>query len=153
MLSQIQKTIEELKVKVKKNVELINKNQDAIRRMLNHSDSNDYAGQFDEFNNYNKALLSQNNDLINVQLTLINFVEKYKNTAILSEEKQINDIYSITDSQEIFDLTIKGIIPFSEKHPYFNDPLFIDKLLVYYQSIEDYEICQKLIDLKQNILS
>jgi hypothetical protein len=153
MLIQIQKTIEKLKIKVKHNVDLINKNQDSIKHMLKHSSINEYGGQLDEFNSQNQSLLAQNNDLINVQLTLISFIEKYKGTAVISNDIAIVDIYSITDGQEIFALTIKEIIPFDEKHPHYTDSKFIDKLVAFYESKEDYEFCERLLKLKQSILS
>lgn len=149
MLSKIQQTIEEIKSKVSNNVALINSNQQAIKVMVSQSD--EFAGQYEEFVQQNKILLAQNNDLINVQLTLMNFLEKYKDTAILKEDKPMIDIYSITDRQEIFTLTIKELIPFNVRHPYYNDSEFISKLLVYYESKEEYEKCQELMGLQERL--
>lgn len=149
MLSHIQRTIDELKQKISTNVSLINSNQSAIKTMVHHT--HEFAGQYEEFVQQNRQLLAQNNDLINVQLTLINFIEKYKQTAILEEETPLIDIYSITDKQEVFLLTVKGIISFNEKHPYYRDKGFIEKLLVYYGGKEDYEKCQELILLMKSL--
>lgn len=145
MLAHIQRMIEELKIKIKQNVEIINNNQEEIKRILRQPGSDK---QFDAYNKQNKKLLSQNNDLINVQLTLVNFLDKYKETAILDEGSQILDIYSITDEQEMFSLTTKGLIPFNNLHPYYRKSQFIDKLITYYESVEDYEKCQELIKQK-----
>lgn len=153
MVEYITKTIEELKQRVKSNVDLINKNQDAIKQMLKHSRSEEYAGQCDIYNTKNRELLAQNNDLINVQLTLVNFLDKYKNTAIIRQDIPLIDIYSITDIQEVFALTIKGIADFNEQHPYYYNAEFIDKLIVYYENKEDYERCEQLQKLKQGIAS
>ena len=60
MIAHIQRIIGDLKVKVKKNVELINKNQDSINLMLKHSKVNEYGGQFEAFNNENKELIEEN---------------------------------------------------------------------------------------------
>ena len=149
MIDHIQHTIEELKQKVQNNVIVITKNQDAIKQILKHSGTDDYAGQYDVYNSKNRELLTQNNDLINVQLTLVNFIEKYKETAILKPEVPIVDIYSVTDAQEVFALTIKGIIEFNNEHPHFNNVVFIDKLIVYYESNEDYERCLELKKQKE----
>ena len=151
MVDYISRTIDELKQKVKGNVELINKNQDAIKQMLKHARAEEYAGQYDVYNSKNRELLSQNNDLINVQLTLVNFLDKYKDTAILKPEIPMVDIYSITDIQEVFALTIKGIVPFNEEHPHYNDLSFIEKLIVFYENKEDYEFCLELKKLKEGI--
>jgi hypothetical protein len=153
MLKHIQRTLEELKLKIKHNVDQIIHNQDTIKGMMHQSRAGELLSQYDTYNNHNKALLNQNNDLINVQLTLINFIEKYKNTSILNDNLPLLDIYSITDLHEVFDLTIKGILPFDEKHPYYCDFEFIDKLIVFYEGKEDYERCQELIKLKENSLS
>jgi hypothetical protein len=121
--------------------------------MLKHSRSEEYAGQYDIYNTKNRELLAQNNDLINVQLTLVNFLDKYKNTAIIRQDIPLIDIYSITDIQEVFALTIKGIADFNEQHPYYYNAEFIDKLIVYYENKEDYERCEQLQKLKQGIAS
>lgn len=151
MLLHIQRTIDELKNRISSNVSLIKKYRNAINSMAMYLD--EYAGQYEEFIKLNRSLLEQNNDLINVQLTLMNFIEKYKETAILEEEAPLLDIYSITDRQEVFMLTVKDIVPFDEKHPYYRDTDFIEKLLVYYSvGSEDYEKCQKLMHLKESIM-
>jgi hypothetical protein len=151
MLTHIKKTIEELKVKIKSNVELINQNQAEIKHMMQRSNAVEINYQYESYNTQNKDLLSQNNDLINVELTLINFVEKYKNTAILKSDIPILDVYSITDQQEIFELTIKGIVPFNGIHPFYSSSEFIDKLIRYYETAENYEQCEVLKHLKEKI--
>jgi hypothetical protein len=153
MVENITRTIEELKQKVKQNVDLINKNQDAIKHMLKHSRAEEYIGQYEVYNTKNRELLAQNNDLINVQLTLVNFLEKYKDTAILRQDLPVADIYSITDTQEVFALTIKSVVPFDKEHPYYNDIEFIEKLITFYESKEDYEFCIELKRLKESIVS
>ena len=79
---------------------------------------------------------------------LLTFIQ-YKDTAVLDYEVPLVDIYSISDEQEIFALTIKGIIPFNEQHSEFNNRSFIEKLIVYYENEEDYERCQELKKLKE----
>jgi hypothetical protein len=153
MLEHIQRTLEGLKLKIKHNVDQIILNQGTIQNMMKQSMAAELLGQYELYNNQNKTLLAQNNDLINVQLTLINFIEKYKNTAILNDKLPLIDIYSITDIQEVFTLTIKGILPYDQKHPYYCDSEFIDKLIIFYKGTEDYERCQELIKLKENSIS
>lgn len=153
MLEHIQRTLEELKQRIKNNVDQIIVNQETIQSMMKQSMAAELLNQYESYNKQNKLLLSQNNDLINVQLTLINFIEKYKNTAILNDRLPLLDIYSITDLQEVFALTIKGILPYDQEHPYYRDSEFIDKLIIFYKGTEDYERCQELIKLKENTLS
>ena len=152
MRDLIQRTIDILKSKVKTNLELINENQDKIKDILKQPSNTQRSKDFEERYAVNKALLAENNDYINIQLTLINFLEKYKNTAVIEENQQIVDIYSITDEKEILELTIKGVLLFDEQHPKYNDEEFIDKMITYFESIEEYEKCQELIDLKKKFV-
>lgn len=152
MLAHIQRMIEELKDKIKHNVAIINKNQEAIKTLLKEHSPESLSDKFDAYKLQNKKLLSQNNDLINVHLTLLNFMDKYKETAILDENMPVLDIQSVTDDEELLSLTIKGVVPFDSNHPQYNHPLFIDKLIAYYESIEDYEKCQELMNIKANTL-
>lgn len=149
MTLNIQKTINELKQRVKLNVSQINNNQASIKKLLNQDRNNER--QYEAYNTRNKELLAQNNDLINVQLTLVNFLDKYSNTAILDNEMPIVDIYSVTDEQEVFSLTVKNVVAFDEAHPYYLNQGFIDQLILHYENLEDYEQCQKLIALKKEL--
>ena len=83
MIELIQKTISLLKLKVKSNLELINKNQVKIKEILKEPNSSKRTTSFEEHYETNKSLLAENNDFINIQLTLINFLEKYKDSLIL----------------------------------------------------------------------
>lgn len=148
MVETIIRAIEELKLKIKNNVETITQNQSSIQAMLKHKMNTDYAGQFELISEQNRELLAQNNDLINVQLTLVNFIGKYKDTAILCQDVPLIDIYSVTDEQEVFALTIKGKLNFNEEHPFYHSPTFIEKLIHFYLQKEEYEYCEELNRLK-----
>ncbi len=150
MVETIMRTIEELKQQIKNNVETITQNQSSIQAMLKHKMNADYAGQFELISEQNRELLAQNNDLINVQLTLVNFLGKYKDTAILRQDIPLIDIYSVTDEQEVFALTIKGKLNFNEEHPFYQSPAFIEKLIHFYLQKEEYEYCQQLNRLKES---
>jgi len=148
MRELFQKTIDILKKRVKNNLKAINANQKVIKELLNQPSSAQRATEFDRYYNANKTLLQENNDYINIQLTLINFLEKYKGTAVLEDTLPVVDIYSITDEVEVLDLTLKGVVAFNENHPKYNDSDFIDKLIAHYETLEQYEKCQELSNLK-----
>lgn len=152
MRELIQRTIEVLKTKVKKNLEVINVNQKVIKQLINEPNNPERSTEFVRYYDANKTMLQENNDYINIQLTLINFLEKYKGTAVLEESMPIIDIYSITDENEVLDLTIKGIVRFDEQHPRFHDSDFINKLIMHYGRIEEYEKCQELTQLKSKLV-
>jgi hypothetical protein len=152
MRELIQKTIDILKARVKNNLEIINSNQRSIKEILKNKNSMDGSVDFEKYYSMNKTMLQENNDYINIQLTLINFLEKYKGTAVLEDTLPIIDIYSITDDIEVLDLTLKGVVQFDEKHPRYNDSDFIDLLISHYQRNEEYERCQELFDMKSKLV-
>lgn len=150
MKDLIQKTISILKLHVKNNLEVINQNQAKIKEILKEPASSERSVNFEKHYEVNKNLLAENNDYINVQLTLINFLEKYKNSPVLHDTKPAFDINAIEDEDEIFDLTVKGNIPFDCAHPNFGDKDFFRKLLAYYQEKEEYEKCHELLNIKKH---
>lgn len=152
MQDLIEKTVDMLKLKVKKNLKAINKNQKAIKILLEEKDTPERAAEFEQYYGANKTLLQENNDFINIQLTLINFLEKYKGTAVLDEGMPVVDIYSISDEKEVLELTLNGIVNFDDKHPKYNDSSFIDRMIQHYGKKEEYEKCSKLLDLKSKLV-
>lgn len=147
MKDMIKKAIEVLKDKVKCNLLEIQSNQKEIRGLLKQPVTAERSALLEEKYASNKALLAENNDFINVQLTLTNFLDKYNNsdffeTALVSTPKRF------TNEKECFELTINGQIPFNVQHPFYNDDKFFNKLLAYYQNIEDYESCSRLVKEK-----
>jgi len=148
MKDLIQKTITVLKFKVKTNLELINQNQVKIKEILSEPTSSKRNEVFEKHYEINKSLLAENNDFINIQLTLINFLEKYKSSSIFEKQGQKITFNVVKNKDELFNLTINGAIAYDSKHPLYNDDSFFKKLLDYYKSIEEYEKCQALINLK-----
>ena len=148
MKDLIQKTISILKLHVKNNLEVINQNQTRIKQILKESASTERSLNFEKHYEVNRNLLSENNDLINVQLTLINFLEKYKDADIMREQEPDSDLVLAKDEEEIFKLTVSGMIPFDSKHPHYDDAGFFEKLLLYYQENEEYEKCHELLNKK-----
>ncbi|MBN2523352.1 MAG: hypothetical protein JXB24_08740 [Bacteroidales bacterium] len=151
MRELLQKTIDELKFRVKKNLKVINENQLQIKQLLASNTTGERANEYEKCYSVNKKLLQENNDYINIQLTLINFLEKYKGTAVLDDTMPVVDIYSISDEVEVLDLTLKGIVKFDEKHPKFKNKKFIDKMISHFETMEEYEKCQKLIEMKNKL--
>ncbi len=148
MKDLIQKTIALLKLHVKNNLEAINQNQTKIKEILKEPSSVQRSVNFERHYEVNKSLLAENNDFINVQLTLINFLEKYKNSQVFKESIPLVNTETINDEEELFNLTISECIPFDSDHPNFNNGLFFEKLLKYYQDKEEYEKCQELLNLR-----
>ena len=150
MKALLQRTIEILKKRVKENLDTINQNQSEIRQLLTQPLSAERTYYIEKHYDINKVLLSENNDFINLQVTLLNFMEKYKDFPILDEEELPElspELYM--DEQELFDLTIQGKIAFNITHPKFEDEEFFRKLLSYYSTLEAYEKCNSLLKTKE----
>jgi hypothetical protein len=141
----VQKTIESLKDKVRANLLEIQNNQKEIRDLLKQPVSTERTEKLEERYTLNRALLAENNDFINVQLTLTNFIEKYGNTNIFTAVFEDTNPLS---EDECFELTVSNKMTFNSKHPYYKNELFFNRLLEYYQVIEDYEKCGKLVNLR-----
>jgi hypothetical protein len=157
MKELIQKTIELLKRKVRENLEVINKNQTRLNEMLNQPFSSERTYMIEKNYSANKSLLAENNDLISLQLNLVSFLEKYKESFVKWEEmnEPISelDMSPFLDDEELFELTIQGKLGFETGHPRFKDEAFFTKLLNYYASIEAYEKCNAIIERRKNQVS
>ncbi|MBN2214208.1 MAG: hypothetical protein JW723_08185 [Bacteroidales bacterium] len=143
----IKKTIAILKLHIKSNLEVINLNQTKIKQILQEPKSSERSVNFERHYAVNKNLLSENNDYIKLQLALINFLEKYKNTDIMKESPSAVNTCSPGDQEEIFNLTVTGKLPYNKKHPNFTDQDFFDRLICYYQEREEYEKCHELLSI------
>mgnify|MGYP006303353075 CR=1 FL=1 len=148
----VNKILRILKEHVNNNNQEIQYNQEEINRMIS-----DFSEKFTEKdleykNALNKELLGENEDFIQFQLQLNEFMEKYghlfpENEGIEDEEfmDEMEDSYSLP----YFNKTIKGQIKFDHKHPQFNNVKFFNKLLRYYEENENYEMCEQLIRVKK----
>jgi hypothetical protein len=151
MKALIQRTIDILKKKVKDNLEIINKNQTRINEMIRQPASAERTYHIEKSYAVNKALLTENNDFISLQLALLNFMEKYKDSATMKDDEELSGTnpVSLLDEDELFDLTVQGKLAFENGHPRFHDELFFNKLLSYFATLEAYEKCNSLLRLKK----
>jgi F420-dependent methylenetetrahydromethanopterin dehydrogenase len=147
MKTMIKNTIDMLREKVKENLTQIQNNQKEIRELLKQQASITRTEQLENKYAINKSLLAENNDFINVQLTLTNFLEKYEETIILGTSQGM--IPSFKDVNECFELTVNGFLIYDSCHPYYSDDSFYTRLLNYYQQLENYEKCSELVNTKK----
>lgn len=148
MKDLLKKTIESLKEKVKLNLFEIQDNQKEIRNWLKQPVSEHRTAELEEKYALNKILLAENNDFINVQLTLSNFLEKYSGTEVLDNEKVKVPCGNMSEDN-CFEMTVNGKISFDSNHPFFRNDDFYNKLLSHFQRIEDYERCMHLVNAKK----
>jgi hypothetical protein len=147
MKAMIRKTIDMLRERVKENLTQIQNNQKGIRDLLKQQVSEKRTELLEGKYAINKALLAENNDFINVQLTLTNFLEKYEDTILLAESDNNVPVYK--DVDECFEHTVNGFLMYDPSHPYYNDEKFFNRLIHYFQQLEDYERCSELVNTKK----
>jgi hypothetical protein len=147
MKDMVKKTVDVLKEKVKSNLLEIQSNQMQIRELLKQPVSAERSTQLEEKYAINKVLLAENNDFINIQLSLSNFMEKYSNSNIF-DTQAVTAPCACTSEGECFEMTINGVLSFNAQHPFYEDDNFFHKLMKYYQDVEDYENCDKLVKEK-----
>ncbi len=151
MQNLVNKILRVLKDHVNSNNQEIQYNQDEINRMIS-SFSEKYTEKDLEYKNaLNKELLGENEDFIQIQLQLNEFMEKYGHLFAENEDVENEDIDDgfETDLLPYFNKTVKGHLKYDHKHPQYNNTRFFNKLLRYYEEIEDYEMCDQLIRMKK----
>lgn len=147
MKDLMQQTIKVLKEKVNNNLEIIKENQIQIKEILKEPFSEDRSKRLKEKYDINKSLLMENNDFINIQLTLINFIDKYKNSMVMA---QVGNGRNQAVQVDYFEATVSGDMPFDQNHPLYNDENFFGKLMEHFQTAENYEMCSKLLRTKND---
>lgn len=146
MKETLQITIEQLRFHVMKNLELVRENEREIKEMLKEPVTVARARVLSDKYDFSKKVLSENNDFINLQLSIINFIYKYKHVWDAENEMDDNDIENITLTRdECFQLTIESKMEYGPEHPFYYDDLFYENLMEFYQQEEDYEKCDELI--------
>ena len=150
MKALLQRTIELLKRRVKENLDAINHNQAEIRQLLNQPLSAERTYYIEKHYDLNKSLMTENNDFINLQLTLMNFLDKYRDAPGMDENDAMENPLDLPPDDEIlFELTVNGELLFDNNHPKFGDEAFFRKLLQFYSAMEAYEKCSALLNQKK----
>jgi hypothetical protein len=151
MKDQLQLVIEQMRKHVLKNLELIKGNESHIKEILNWPLSVERTNELNDSYKYSKTLLSENNDFINLQVSIMNFLNKYKHS-IETDDTPVkvnaatNTAYAHNLSREdYFRLTVESDIVFDNKHPYYNDQEFYKELFSWFESNENYEMCAELL--------
>jgi hypothetical protein len=141
--------IELLQNQVKRNLEIINQNEDIIREISNQPESAQQMTTYQKHYVENKNLLAENNDITNLQLTLLNFLKKYKHSDLFNDPASLDEVDPKQDPDYVFELTVSGKIPFNSHHPFFENRDFFSQLLMHFENTEQYEKCQHLMEVKR----
>lgn len=159
MKDLLKQTLNILKERVQYNLTLIRKNEKVVKEILQEPVSSNRSEKLNERYAINKIMLEENNDSIKLQLSIIQFLDKYEkqfDEFIQNTQNDAAEYIQKTNSEKLenivemskddyFDLTINNGITFNEEHPYFKDDDFLNRLLEYYTYEEKYEVCTKLI--------
>jgi DNA-binding GntR family transcriptional regulator len=134
---------------------LIKENEGHIKEVLNWPLSVERTSELNESYKYSKTLLSENNDYINLQVAIMNFLNKHKTKIeAVQSAVRVNASTQVLHGQNLsrddyFRLTIENDIVFDNRHPYFNDENFYAELFSYFEKSENYEMCAELVKLKK----
>jgi hypothetical protein len=133
MLAMMRQTIEVLKSKVTLNLEEIKRNEARFKLLLKEGKAMECAEELSALLENNKNLLSENFDFINVQLSILKFLGRYKNMDGTDVPQLTNeDIQEIHNSMDIYRFTLNGKLPYNENHPLLFDENFCARLMKFY---------------------
>lgn len=150
MQELVNKILRILKDHVRQNNLEINLNQEEISKLLSESDTSPKESDDLEYKrSLNRELLRENDDFMNMQLQITEFMEKYGH--LISDPDAIDEQEEEEALMPYFNQTIEGHIEYGPDHPQFYNPRFFNELLRYYQEKEDYEKCDQLVKLKRGI--
>ena len=146
----VNKILKILKDHVNENNREIEYNQDEINRMLNDVTNDQRQKELDYKYALNKELLDENDDFINMQLRISEFMEKYSH--LFTDDESVEIKPKFAEENELmpyFNKTVTGQLVFGPTHPQFNNPRFFNELLKHYQEMENYEMCDYLLKIKE----
>jgi len=138
--------------------------EELIKDILEETDGQSKNDKLNERFAYNKELLDENSDSINMQLALIRYLSKYRELmdqeVPISQELKEDEMnvkrpkrtsagFDLTElsSDDCFKLTLAGEMDYNDSHPFFGDAEFQGKLISHYAAIEDYEMCKMIKDI------
>lgn len=148
MKEVLNKTIEVLRARVNSNLERIRTNESMVKRMIEDNVSGEYNRDIQGIRDVNKKLLEENNEAIKIQMGLVSLIAKYRK--VWDADESVSElIYSEVSEDEIFEQTVNGELKFNKFHPKFSNDDFIQKLIEYYSSREDYEMCSYITKIKR----
>ncbi len=146
METKLKNTLEELKLKILENLETIRLNDKVISLMMVTPQTTEKLNKLKEKFEENKELLNENVTILDAQFKIVSMISKFKSSddtqSVSNIQKNIN---------ELFNETITGKLNFDKKHPFYKDQEFINQLISHYSSNEQFEECNKLLDLKNDI--
>jgi len=138
MKNELKKTVELLRERVKNNINKMNANSLNAKLLLSSLPVSEYRSQrLSDLHEENKKLFTENQESIELQKSLDKFLLTYL-------FKEVEPAIELSE-EEYYTRTIRGEIEYNEKHPYFNDSIFFERVLKFFADEEKYEICDVLL--------
>ena len=138
MFDLMKQAIEVLKHKVALNLDEVRKNEIRFRTLLSQSKGLGNTAEMSKLLDQNKNLLSENFDFINLQISLLKFIEKHQKQQVFSADTSIEfEGEHQIEAHDIFELTVSGEIEYNTEHPLFFDEDFYGRLMKYFDEIQD----------------
>ena len=151
MIDLVLKTIGILKAKINTNLTEVQSNELIFKQIVIRNNTENKEQLLHNILETNKSLLAENFDILNVQIYLVKFLEKYKYQVRNNKSSSSNPEFSKEEiSKDYLKYTIAGKLPFNSMHPMFNDNAFFFSLVKYYQDKEEYEKCAELLKTRLN---
>ena len=69
-----------------------------------------------------------------------------RQTAIVDEMDELKTKILIDNPEKTLRITVEGVVPFDEKHPFYKSVGFIEMLRDFYEDREEYELCSTIQD-------
>ncbi len=148
MIELMKKAVEALKTKIALNLEEIRSNETYFRMVVSDGKMVDKSYDLNLIVTKNKTLLAENFELINVQISILKFMEKYQHKFITLSGDEDNIESQEPSPTDYFQLTVNGDLEFSINHPMFNNDDFFYKIMEHYKANELYEKCSELIKIR-----
>lgn len=136
--------LDELKVKVTNNINVIRENEKAIREALAMTDNSVKNQILNQKFEQNRGLLNKNLDYLEIQRKVVHLIDKFRTNEIENEGTNLLLEASKHIYIDFWALTIDGTMPINTNHPMIKNEEFYNKLINYYIESEEYEKCAEI---------
>ena len=149
MKELLKKLLDEMKVKVLTNLEQAKEQEGDIRKLLSCPETFEKAFNMQKKFERTRQILSENHDYLEIQMKIVKLIDKYRNTEFMNTP--IVKSPEIKIEIDYFKETVEGRLVFNEYHPFYLDEIFISDLISFNLKNENYEECQRLIEIKNRL--
>lgn len=150
MFNLMRQAIDVLKHKVALNLDGIRDNEIRFRKMLSLSKGLGVTLEMNNLLETNKNLLTENFDFINLQISLLKFIEKHQKQEVFSASGNgvEFDSENLLENADLFEQTIFDEIAYNNDHPLFYDEDFFGRIMKHFEEQQEADKCSAFIKAK-----